>query len=170
MSKNNSNESKKRLITTKERGQYKTKINNALFRSKNIKELLLDDVADMSPQEMIAAFKARVKSHLFIDETIKDTGTYIFYDVVMPVLRPQVKTCKLVLYAICHRDILENYSKENYYGNRADILSQMIEETLLDEEIVKDFGIGDLSIDSIDIYNSTTYYGVSMTFIVPTFR
>lgn len=170
MSKNNSNEQKKRLITTKERGQYKTKINNALFCSQNIKEILFGDTTKMPPQEMISAFKSRVKSHLFIDETIKDTGTYIFYDVVMPVLRPQVKTCKLVMYAICHRDILENYSKEDYFGNRADILSQMIEETLLDKEIVKDFGIGDLSIDSIDIYNSTTYYGVTMTFIVPTFR
>ena len=75
------------------------------------------------------------------------------------------------MYAICHRDILENYSKDGYFGNRADILSQMIEDSLLnDPDTVKDFGIGDLLLKSVDIYNATRFYGTIMTFEVPTFR
>ena len=75
------------------------------------------------------------------------------------------------MYSICHRDILENYSKDGYFGNRADILSQMIEDALLnDPETVKDFGIGDLVLKSVDIYNATRFYGTIMTFEVPTFR
>lgn len=75
------------------------------------------------------------------------------------------------MYAICHRDILENYSKDGYFGNRADILSQMIEDALLnDPDTVKDFGIGDLILKSVDIYNATRFYGTIMTFEVPTFR
>ena len=75
-----------------------------------------------------------------------------------------------MIYAICHRDILEDYVKEGYYGNRADILSEMIEETLLDDSIVKKFGIGDLSLDNVDIYNSVTFYGCIMSFSVRNFR
>ena len=50
------------------------------------------------------------------------------------------------MFAICHRDILEDYSKEGYFGDRADILSQMIEDSLInDEEVANSFGIGKLS-------------------------
>ena len=159
-----------RKFGTKERGLYKTRISNALLKSNNIKEIILGDTSELKPKEILTKFKNHVNSHLFIDETIKDTSTYIFFDVVMPQLRPQTKSIQLYVYAICHRDILENYQKEGYYGNRADILSEMIEETLLDEDIVKEFGIGDLELDNVDIYNSTTFYGCIMVFSVHNFR
>ena len=159
-----------RELTTKERGIYKTRIANALLSSDDIKELILGDTTSLSSTALITKFKEHVKSHLFIDETIKETETFIFYDIIMPNLRPQVKSVEIILYAICHRDILENYSKEGYYGNRTDILSEMIEEILLDSSIVKKFGIGDLQLGNVDIYNSTTFYGVIMTFEVKNFR
>lgn len=159
-----------RKLTTKERGEYKIRISNALLKSDNIKDLILGDTSNMTPLEIMKEFKKHVNSHLFIDDTIKETDTYIFYDVIMPVLRPQVKSIQVLLYAICHRDILENYIKEDYFGNRADILSEMVEETLLDEDIVKEFGIGDLTLDNVDIYNSNTFYGCIMTFSVSNFR
>lgn len=157
-------------LTTKERGIYKTKISNALLKSDNIKDLILGDTSELSPKELLKKYKEHVKSHLFIDETIKETETYIFYDIIMPKMRPQVKSIQVLIYAICHRDILEKYSKDGYYGNRADILSEMIEETLLDKDIVKEFGIGDLELDNVDIYNSTTFYGCIMSFSVHNFR
>lgn len=159
-----------RKLTTKERGIYKTRITNALLKSENIKDLILGDTSGMKQIAVIKDFKEHVKSHLFIDDTIKDTDTYIFFDVIMPKLRPQVKSVQVLIYAICHRDILENYSKEGYYGNRADILSQMIEEILIDDNIVKEFGIGDLELDNVDIYNSNTFYGCIMSFGVHNFR
>ncbi|MBR4590253.1 MAG: hypothetical protein IKO36_06265 [Bacteroidaceae bacterium] len=159
-----------RESTTKERGIYKTRISNALLQSNNIKEIILGDTSELTPKELLSKFQKHVNSHLFIDETIKDTTTYIFFDVIMPELRPQTKTIQVLIYAICHRDILEDYVKEGYYGNRADILSEMIEETLLDDSIVKKFGIGDLSLDNVDIYNSVTFYGCIMSFSVRNFR
>ena len=140
------------------------------MQSNNIKEIILGDTSELTPKELLSKFQKHVNSHLFIDETIKDTTTYIFFDVIMPELRPQTKTIQVLIYAICHRDILEDYVKEGYYGNRADILSEMIEETLLDDSIVKKFGIGDLSLDNVDIYNSVTFYGCIMSFSVRNFR
>lgn len=89
----------------------------------------------------------------------------------MPYIHSNTKDCQVVLYAICHRDILDDYEKEGYFGNRADILSQMIEDCLLnDKEVANSFGIGQLSLDSVDIYNTQRFYGCIMTFSVPNFR
>lgn len=159
-----------RKLTTIERGKYKIRIIKALLESENIKDLILGDTSNMKKSDVIKNFKDHVHSHLFIDDTIKDTSTYIFFDIMMPSMRPQVKDIKILIYGICHRDILEDYEKEGYYGNRADILSEMIEEILIDEKIVKEFGIGDLELDNVDIYNSTSFYGCIMQFGVHNFR
>lgn len=157
--------------TTVERGKYKVAISRALFKNANIRDLLLGDCSNLSAKDMQEKFKSRVKSHLFVDDTITETGSFIFYDVILPDLAPQIKHCRIVMYIICSRDILEDYSKEGYYGDRADILSQMVEDTLInDENIVNEFGIGELNLDSVQIYNALRFYGCIMTFNVPTFR
>ena len=75
------------------------------------------------------------------------------------------------MYVIVHRDILDDYYKEGYDGDRADALSQMIENTLInDEETSNSFGIGKLNLDSVNIYNATRFYGCIMNFSVPNFR
>lgn len=157
-----------REITTKELGLFKTRIKNALIKSDKISEVLNDGINE--PGNNIKKFKNHVKDHLFIDDTITDTSSYIFFDVLIPELRPQIKTIKVIIYVITHRDILDNYSKEGYYGNRTDVLTQMIEEVLTDEEVRREFGIGDLQFDNIDIYNANSFYGRILTLSVPNFR
>ena len=160
-----------RSKTTEERGLFKVNINNALFQSENIRELLLGDKSNISNKsELYKLFKAQVHSHLFVDDIITETKSFIYYDVIFPRIHAQIKTCQVLLYAISHRDILDTYSRPGYYGNRSDILSQMIEETLLDEDVCKEFGIGELTLDSMEIYNSNKFYGCIMTFSVPNFR
>ncbi len=154
--------------TLKELGEYKTRVQNALINSEKIRKLILGSTD--KPTKVIKEFRKHVNSHLFIDDKIQETDTYIFFDIFMPMLRPQVKNVKILIYAICHRDILEDYTEDGYYGNRADILAELIEETLLDPTIVKEYGIGDLSLDSIDIYNASSFYGRIMAFSVPNFR
>ena len=157
--------------TTSERGKFKTIIHSTLYKSNEIKELLLGDISKKNTNEIRKLFKDHVKSHLFIDDTITETESFIFYDIRLPDLRHNVKNCQIVLYAISHRDILDDYSRDGYYGNRADILSQMIENCLLnDENTVNEFGIGELSLDSVDIYNSKKFYGCILIFNVPNFR
>lgn len=160
-----------RKKSTAERGKFKQEITSALYKSADIRDLLLGDTSGMSTSDKQKSFRKHVKSHLFIDDTIEETDSFIFYDVRLPDLAAQIKDCQVILYAICHRDILDNYVKEGYFGNRADILSQMIEDCLInDEEIANSFGIGKLSLDSVDLYNATRFYGVVMIFNVPDFR
>jgi len=160
-----------RTKTTAERGKFKKEIHAALYKNENLRELILGDTSSMSSKELRTAFKEHVKSHLFIDDTIEETSTFIFYDISFPVLDSNIKSCQVVMFAICHRDILEDYSKEGYFGDRADILSQMIEDSLInDEEVANSFGIGKLSLESLNIYNSNKFYGSILTFSVPAFR
>lgn len=160
-----------RKKSTAERGKFKQEITSALYKSADIRDLLLGDTSGMSTSDKQKSFRKHVKSHLFIDDTIEETDSFIFYDVRLPDLATQIKDCQVVLYAICHRDILDDYVKEGYFGNRADILSQMIEDCLInDEEVANSFGIGKLSLDSVDLYNATRFYGVVMIFNVPDFR
>lgn len=157
--------------TTYERGKFKTEIHSALYKSENIRDLLLENLDLKSSKKVREAFQNHVQSHLFVDDTIEETGSFIFYDVYFPSLRENIKSCQVVMYAICHRDILETYIKEGFYGNRADILCQMIEDCLInDENVANSFGIGRLSLDSIEIYNSRRFYGSILYFSVPNFR
>ena len=143
---------------TAERGIFKENIHAALYKSADIKELLLGDLTGK-------------KTSQIMKDTIEATESFIYYDVIMPSLRTNTKTCQVTLYAICHRDILDDYSKEGYHGNRADILSQMIEDVLINnEEVNKEFGIGPMNLVSVYPYNSRQMYGTQMTFEVPNFR
>lgn len=154
-----------------EMGMYKHKIHTALYNNKNIVETLLGDISEMTPQEIIKDFKKHVESHLFVAETITDAGTFIFYDIEIPIIRTNIKQCNIILYIICHRKMLDDgFSIDGYIGNRADIMSQLVEETLLDKEVLNDFGIGALNLVSNQIYNSSRFYGRIMTFEIPNFR
>jgi hypothetical protein len=155
---------------TAERGLFKENIHAALYKSSGIRELLLGDLSGKKTSEIMKEFREHVKSHLFIDDTIMETASFIYYDVIMPRLSSNTKTCQVTLYAICHRDILDDYAKEGYHGNRADVLSQMIEDALINSEVNKDFGIGPMNLVSVYPYNSRQMYGVQMIFEVPNFR
>lgn len=160
-----------RKKTTEERGLFKREIHAALYKNENIRKILLGDIKGKKSVEIMTDFKKHVKSHLFIEDTITDAEMFIYYDVIMPNLHPNIKECKVTMYLICHRDILDDgYTMEGYIGDRIDILSQLVEETLLDKSIVNNFGIGELSLDSIYIYNATRFYGCIMNFSVSNFR
>ena len=156
--------------TVTERGTYKQKVNAALFKSQAIRDMLIGDTTGMSASEIRDKFKYHVKSHLFIDDTIEETDTFIFYDVQSPRVGETIKTVKLYIYVVCHRDILDECEYEGYTGNRADILSEMICDVLInDEDVTRSFGIGKLQLDSVDIYNSKRFYGCVLQFDVPNF-
>lgn len=160
-----------RKKTTEERGLFKREIHAALYKNENIRKMLLGDTSGKKAVEIMTAFKKHVKSHLFIDDTVLEAEMFIYYDVIMPNLRSNIKDCRVTMYLICHRDILDDgYAMDGYVGDRVDILSQLVEETLLDKSVVNNFGIGELTLDSINIYNATRFYGCIMNFVVPNFR
>lgn len=157
--------------TTRERGRFKQEIHAALYKNEDLRSLLVGNFSNMTKQQMVSEFKRHVKSHLFVDETVTETASFIFYDVAFPSLKEHTKDCKVIMYIICHRDIVENCQVEGYVGDRVDILCQMVEDALLNnEDVVGDFGIGDLQLDNIQIYNATRFYGAILNFSVPAFR
>ena len=162
---------KERRLTTAERGKFKAQIHSALYKNPDIIDLLIGDTSGMKASAIQSEFKKYVKSHLFIEETVEEAKSFIFYDVEVPYIHTNTKTMRIVLYVISHRKIIEDYHKEGYYGNTADILSQMVEDTLLNnEETANSFGIGKLELDSIGIYSSERFTGCRMIFSVPDFR
>lgn len=160
-----------RKKTTEERGLFKREIHAALYKNEKIRDMLLEDTSGKKPVEIMADFKKHVKSHLFLEDTLIEAKMFIYYDVIMPDLRSNIKDCKVIMYLICHRDYLDDgYAIDGYVGDRVDILSQLVEETLLDKSVVNNFGIGELTLDSINIYNATRFYGCILNFVVPNFR
>ena len=156
--------------TSEELGLFKENIHSALFKSSDIREMIVGDLT-LSSSKQIKKFKDHVKSHLFIDDTIEVAETFIFYDVIFPSIHENIKNCRILMYAISHRDIIDGYVKEGFHGNRSDILAQMIENALINDPYVqKSFGIGNLNLISNDIYNSQRFYGRILTFEVPNFR
>lgn len=156
--------------TSKELGLFKETIHSVLYKSNDVREMIVGDLS-MSPSQQIKKFKEHVKSHLFIDDTIEVAETFIFYDVIFPSIHENIKTCRVLMYVISHRDIIDNYTKEGFHGNRSDILAQMIENAIInDPDVQLSFGIGRLNLISNDIYNSQRFYGRILTFEVPNFR
>lgn len=158
------------MKSIKERGLFKQNIKNMLFASDDVMRVLVDDFEGLTAKQKREIFLKRVKSHLFIDDTLEEKGTYIFFDIVVQNIMPQTKECKVIMYLVCHRDLLDDFEMEGYYGNRVDALSQAVEGALLNTENAKQFGIGDLLLSSVDIYNSSNYYGVQMIFDAECFR
>lgn len=153
----------------KELGTFKDLINPILYSSQNIREIILGN-SPLSESEQLHGLSHRIFSHLYTDDVMLEAATYIFYDVVIPRVGNTVKTCKLIVYCICHKDIINNFTKQGYYGNRADALAQMVEEVFTDPEIIRQYGIGKLNLTNIDIYrDQRKMYGRILTFEVPTF-
>lgn len=158
------------MKSIKELGLFKQNIKNMLFSSDDVMKVLIDDYENLTAKQKREVFLERIKSHLFIDDTLTEKGTYIFYDIVIPNIEYQIKKCKVIMYLVCHKDLLDDFEMEGYYGNRADVLSQTVEGALLNTKNAKQFGIGDLLLSSVDIYNSSNYYGVQMIFDTECFR
>ena len=156
----------------KELGLYKQRILSPLYESDKIKDILLvNDYEKMDDEKIHAELKKRIYSHLFVDKTITNTDTYIYFDVLIPRVGSTIKNCKVIIYAFCHKDIIDSYSLKGYFGNRVDILAQVIEDIFSDESISRKFGIGKLSLSNVSIYNDERkFYGKILEFEVPNFR
>lgn len=153
----------------KELGTFKNLINPILYSSANIREIILGENT-LSESEQLEALRERIFSHLYTDDVMTETATYIFYDVTIPRIGNTAKTCKLIVYCICHKDIINTFTKPGYYGNRVDALSQMVEEVFTDSEIIRQYGIGKLNLSGVNIYrDQRKMYGRILEFEVPTF-
>lgn len=154
-----------------ERREYKQIVHKALFQNEKLRSILIDGLQGKSAPVQMSQFKKRCLSHMFVDDTELEAGTYIYYDIEFPSLSGQIKECNLILYAICNRKLISDPGISGYSGDRIDYMSELIEESLINnEDIVNQFGIGELKIESVRIYNGTKFYGLHFCFAVPNFR
>ena len=68
---------------TKIRGLYKQKIKSMFYKSDNLLNLLIGDCSELSNTEKFKKFNENVKTHLFIDDTLTEKETLIFFDMVV---------------------------------------------------------------------------------------
>lgn len=155
----------------RQKGEYKSKIFTSLYKSTDLKKVLLDNYELDEKTKCTKDFKEHCKSHLFVDGTLSDCGSYIFFDVVIPNMRTQTKTVQILMYVVAHRDILdEAVALDGVTGNRADVLAMLVEDALTNPETAKQFGIGDLTCEEALIYNGKDYYGTQLTFTAVDFK
>lgn len=161
----------------KELGQFKTKFALPLCNSELVKTMLLGSDYQSKDIDVETELKKYIISNLCVNGVVNNTDTYIFYDVVLPRIGLNIKTIRLITYVICHKDKIDDISnlsldiKKNYYGNRVDRLCQIIEEIIINnKEISREFGIGEIKLEDVNIYNSDAFYGRILTFEVPNFR
>lgn len=156
-------------MNLRQKGEYKSKIAMSLYGNLDLKKVLLDDYTINDKTNCAKDFKNYVKSHLFVDGTVYEPKSYIFYDVIIPDFRAQTKTINIIFYVVCHRDILDNSPQiEGVSGNRADVLAMLVDDALAKNG--KDFGIGLLNLEEALIYNGKDYYGTQLTYTAVDFR
>lgn len=157
----------------KELGRFKNLINPLLYKSEKIRSALLgNDYADKFESEdaIIKALKEQIKSHIYIDDVVEEMKPFIFYDVVVPYTSSSMKDVQLVVYIMTHRLNLDDYSYRGYQGNRVDIIAQMVEELITDPDICREFGVGKISLETVQIFERQKYYyGRILNFKVPNF-
>lgn len=151
-----------------ELGTFKNLVNPILYSSKDIQNILIGN-SDKSQNETIKELKKHIFSHLYIDDVIDETGTYVFYDTSIPVIGNTAKVCKLIVYCLCHKDIIDTFTQNGYFGNRIDALCQMVEESFSNPTIIRKYGIGQLQLCNVSIFKNNKLYGKILEFEIPAF-
>ena len=80
-----------------------------------------------------------------------------------------VKSMDLYIWIFVHRNCMQMESNiKSYMGNRADVLTDIIERLLRDSD---DLGIGKPSLDDIDYtVPQSSYYGRQLKYSIPDFK
>ncbi len=161
----------------KELGKYKDYLYSIFTGNDKICGLLLGKNYQINFDNIDLELKKYILPHLYIESTVTETQSYIFFEIHMPRASPSIKTMKIEIQALCHKNIAEYHNKpKGYYGLRYDILSQYIEELMCpkDKQLIiqriKQFGIGRFELISVDLFMSNNFVGHNLTFTVPAFR
>ena len=161
----------------KELGKYKDRLYSVLAGDNKICGLLLGENYKNEIDDIDAKLEKYIFPHLYAEPTITDSDSYIFFETYIPKANSNIKTMKIIIQAVCHKNIARYKEKQNgYYGPRYDVLAQYIEEILcpdnkeLIKKRIKQFGIGRLELQNVDIFLTTDFVGRILTFITPDFR
>lgn len=143
-------------MTLKDIGIYKNRLLSTIVNSEDICELILGKDYDKTNVDKKLIYK-NVFPYLYVDETQTKQESYICIEVDVPrTIDFSFKDMKIIIWCYCHKSIMK-YSKKEYLGTRADILSDMVDRFLNSSN---DFGIGRLKLQSCTtISSSKEHYG-----------
>lgn len=158
-------------------GEYKHHLSSIFTKDEKICRLLLGENDNEDMTNPSSELENYILPHLYVEPAAPAQKSFLCFETYMTKATPAVKTIKIVIQAVCHKDILSYDQKPSgYYGTRYDVLSQYAEELLCPEDkearqnIIKQFGIGGLELQEIDVFSTDNYVGRTMTFLIPTFR
>ena len=149
-----------------ELGKYKNTVISVICGNDDICKAIFGDsynVSDIDDE----LFGEQVLPYLFVPGAQEDAKVYVCVETAIPrTIGFELKDVKLIVQVVCHKDLIK-YRKKGYSGNRTDILSDMVNRQLNSS---RDFGIGRLKLESVDIINTDKFYGRSMIYKCPDFN
>ena len=161
----------------KELGKYKDNLGSILLGDEYILHFLLGDTSGKSDEAIAAEAQKHIQPHLYMEPTEAEPACYIFLETAVTKTTSTMKTMKIVIQPVCHKDILTvQNSSAGYYGTRYDLLAERIEELLYpsDKTLLrqrqKEFGIGLPELQSVETFTGGLWIGRTMTYLVPDFR
>lgn len=154
-------------MTLKDIGKYKNRLFSTITQSEDIAELMLGQNYDKENGDEILTEK-HIFPYLYVDDTQVEQLSYICLEVEVPrTMDFSFKDMKVIIWCYCHRGIMK-YSKKDYLGTRADILSDMVDRLLNSSN---NYGLGRLRLQSTTyIMPGKNYYGRQLIYTCPEFN
>ncbi len=161
----------------KELGKYKDNLSSILLGDEYILRFLLKDTSGKSDEAIAIEAQKYIRPHLYMEPSEAEPACYIFLETAVTKTTSTMKTMKIVIQPVCHKDILTvQNSSAGYYGTRYDLLAERIEDLLypsdktLSRQRQKEFGIGLPELQSVETFTGGLWIGRTMTYLVPDFR
>ena len=144
-----------------------------IYKDIIISNLISDDILELllgknyTEKQAANVVYSQIFPFLYTEDVQTETKSYIGIDIVPEESTRKVKNMTLVIWAYCHKDIMR-YSKTGYRGNRADILSDMIDRKIRN---LDNLGIGLLEFKKAPYFMpQTKFYGRQITYSIPDFK
>ena len=155
----------------KEIGKYKETLQSLLKNDDKVCRLLLGDNYENEDYDLDEELEKYLLPHLYVPGTINEKRSYVLFEASMPKAGHSIKTMRVTVQAICHKDIIKYKKPKGYFGYRYDVLSQYIEELLCeDEDNGRKFGIGIPLSGNVGDFLTNDYIGHVITFEMKDFR
>ena len=146
----------------------KSKVISRLLESDEFAKVMLrkDDFTDDEKNDM--EYK-QVFDYPYVDGTQEEVMPFVCVETVCRGTNRTVKSMDLYIWIFVHRDCMQMESNvKSYMGNRADVLTDIIERLLRDSD---DLGIGKPSLDDISYtVPQSSYYGRQLKYSIPDFK
>ena len=141
----------------------KSKVISRLLESDEFAKVMLrdDEKNDMEYKQVF--------DYPYVDGTQEEVMSFVCVETVCRGTNRTVKSMDLYIWIFVHRDCMQMESNvKSYMGNRADVLTDIIERLLRDSD---DLGIGKPSLDDIGYtVPQSSYYGRQLKYSIPDFK